>query len=584
MTQEGPANGLPGRADVPGSARDPEIQEMAAGPAPAGDAGNSTQPGPQDGSLPGSVPRRRREDRERESEVSAAPQAGVPEGGGSGVGPSGVGPPGAAAAAPGIEPGVRGPEAAEAGEPSAIAVLRNRPFLLLWLAQAATQIGGNMVIYGLTVIIFDATRSNSAVSALLLTFLVPAVIFSALAGVYVDRFDRRHVLIVTNLLRAASFGLMFVAGHEAIYIYLLNIAVSTITTFFGPAEAGMIPALVPRSQLLAANGLFTLTMNAAFALGFALLGPLVVTLAGPQALILLVAVLYLVAAGFCVTLPTTHDGTARVSPLEAVADAERAVASTMADLKEGLDFIRSHRSISWSLTYLGITASLIGVLGVLGPDFATDALGLDTKDFVVVVLPLGFGIVMGILLLNSYGRFVPRRRIIEVGLISLGVLLAILSAAGPLSRFLQGVDKAETLVDLSGLVSLLSVVVGIAFLAGIAYAIVAIPAQTQLQEDLPEDVRGRVFGVLNMLVSVASFLPIIVVGPIADLVGTPSVILCVALLVFLSGVASVVRRGPLGATEHASRAEGHTVAPVDPVAVALRSELRSPDDGAKHLR
>src|SRR3954464_8984964 len=85
------------------------------------------------------------------------------------------------------------------------AVFANRPFLLLWLSQAATQIGGNMVIYGLTVIIFDATRSNAAVSALLLTFLVPAVALSAVAGVYVDRLDRRLLLVVTNVLRAGAF-------------------------------------------------------------------------------------------------------------------------------------------------------------------------------------------------------------------------------------------------------------------------------------------------------------------------------------------------------------------------------------------
>ena len=83
------------------------------------------------------------------------------------------------------------------GEPSALAVLRNRPFLLLWLSQAATQIGGNMVIFGLTFIIFSSTNSSAAVSGLLLTFLVPSVLFSAVAGVYVDRLDRRRILVVT---------------------------------------------------------------------------------------------------------------------------------------------------------------------------------------------------------------------------------------------------------------------------------------------------------------------------------------------------------------------------------------------------
>ena len=148
---------------------------------------------------------------------------------------------------------------------SALEVFKNRPFLLLWLAQAATQIGGNMVIYGLTVIILETTNSKTAVSFLILTFLVPAVLFSAVAGVYVDRLDRRWVLIVTNLLRALAFVVTFLVGGNLPAILLLNVLVSTITVFFAPAEASMIPYLVPRSQLLAANGIFTITLNAAFA-------------------------------------------------------------------------------------------------------------------------------------------------------------------------------------------------------------------------------------------------------------------------------------------------------------------------------
>jgi MFS family permease len=473
--------------------------------------------------------------------------------------------------------------ATEADARGALAVFRIRPFLLLWLSQAATQIGGNMVIYGLTVIIFDATRSNSAVSALLLTFLVPAVALSAVAGVYVDRLDRRLLLVVTNILRAVAFALMFAAGANLLLIYVLNIAVSAMTVFFAPAEAAMIPTLVPRPLLLSANGVFTLTLNAAFPLGFALVGPLVVTLAGPQALLLVIAALYLLAAFFCFTLPASPpepvaEGVSPHGAFGAVAEAERAVGTTFAQLREGLGFIGEHRNIGWSLTYLGITASLVGVLGVLGPDFATAALGLGTKDFVVVVLPLGFGIAVGILLLNSYGALLPRRRVIEAGLISLGVLLAVLSVAGPLSRFLQARAATTGPVDLSGVVSLLSVVIGIAFLAGVAYAVVAIPSQTQLQEDLPEDVRGRVFGVLNMLVSVASLLPIVVVGPISDLIGTPTMILVIAILVAASGVASVLVRGELQPAESAAHADSRATAAIDPVGVALHSEVREPSE------
>jgi MFS family permease len=470
--------------------------------------------------------------------------------------------------------------ASPAPEGSAIDVFRNRPFLLLWLAQAATQIGGNMVIFGLTVIISKSTGSTTAVSALILTFLLPAVLFSALAGVFVDRLDRRLVLILTNVLRGLAFIGMFFIGTNLVLIYLLNIAVSTITVFFAPAEAAMIPMLVPRKQLLSANSIFTLTLNAAFALGFTLIGPLIVKIFGPSALIVVVAALYFVAAGFCWTLPSAPPPVSDTPPVGArgrVREAENAVGSVLLQLREGLDYIRRHREIRWSLTYLGIAASLVGVLGVLGPNFAQKTLGLGPEDFVVVVLPLGVGIVMGILLLNAYGRLLPRRRVIEGGLIALGIFLVAMAGSGTISRFL-GSSTAQTGVDLSLLTSLLSIVVAVAFFAGVAYAAVAIPAQTQLQEDLPEDVRGRVFGVLNMLVSVASFLPILIVGPISDVLealglpGTTVVIIVVALFIAASGIASIRLRGPLRAVERDSRATVGTDR--DPFVTALGVESR----------
>src|SRR5450631_770395 len=219
----------------------------------------------------------------------------------------------------------------EAVETRAIEVFRNRPFLALWLAQALTQVGGNMVLYGLTVRVFSLTGSTSAVSLLILTFLVPAVLLSAVAGVYVDRLDRRLILIVTNLLRAVMFGVLFLVGDNLALILVLNAAISTVTTFFAPAEAAMIPMLVRRGQLLAANGIFTVTLNAAFALGFALLGPLVVNLTSPQALLLVVAALYLLAMILTLSLPSVPPTISEHGL--AVHEASAAVESTFGQLR-----------------------------------------------------------------------------------------------------------------------------------------------------------------------------------------------------------------------------------------------------------
>ena len=425
---------------------------------------------------------------------------------------------------------------------SAVAVFRNRPFLILWLSQVATQVGGNMVLYGLTVLVFTASGSNSAVSILLISFLAPAVIFGAVAGVYVDRFDRRLVLVATSLVRAVLFFLLALVGTNVGVILLLNLLVSIATTFFAPAELSVIPLVVPRSQLTAANGIFTLTLNAAFAIGYTVLGPLVVSIAGPTILIGVVAVLYLVSAGLCWTLAP-----APPPPLPAghaaLRDAGVAVSSVFGQFREGILYVRANPTVSWALTYLGVAASIVGVLGALGPGFAVHVLGLTSKDFVVVVLPLGFGVVAGVLLVNAIRSMIPRRRVIEIGLVTLGVCLVLITIANPISQLLQRVSAAQPVVDASALVSVISVVVSIAFIAGIAYGAIAIPAQTELQEVIPEDVRGRVFGILNTLVSIASFLPIIIVGPVSDAFGPAPVLLAAAGLVGLSGIGSIVLRG-----------------------------------------
>jgi MFS family permease len=440
---------------------------------------------------------------------------------------------------------------------SPIEVLRNKRFLALWLAQLATQVGGNMVLFGLTVQVFFLTGQSTSVSVLILSFLVPAVIFSAIAGVYIDRLDRRLILVATNIVRAIAFLALLFVSDQLVWIYLLTILVSTATTFFGPAEAAMIPVLVTRRQLLPANSLHILTLQASFFLGFALFGPLFVAIAGPVTMLWVVAGLYFVAAGLCWILPSHKPPLGAHGAAQALGEAGSAVATTFGQLRDGLRYIADNRTIFWPLTYLGITASLIGVLGVLGPGFATEVLGLSERDFVVVVLPLGLGLVMGILILNLYGHYFSRRRGIETGLIGLGVTLAALSFAQPLTA---GFDFGPA-------VSLLSIVIVVAFAAGIAYAFVAVPAQTQLQEELPAHLRGRVFGVLNMLVNISSFLPIVLVGPIADVIGTSPVVLAAAIFVVIAAAGSIALAHP----SHEVRSIPSLVDAADPVAVTSRS-------------
>ncbi len=447
-------------------------------------------------------------------------------------------------------------------------VFRNRSFVSLWTAQVLSQLASNMVLAGLMATVVGSTGSNTANAVLILTFLFPAVAFSALAGVIVERTDARLIMLAANLLRAVgTIGFIFV-GTNIVLIYAINLFVATVTAFFAPAELTSIPRIVKHGNLMAANSIFVLTINATFALGFGFLGPLLLTATGgPVAVYVVVAIMFGLAALAIVPIPGVPPEHSR-API----DAGRALTAVVIEIQEGIAFVQRTPRIAWSLIYLGVASSLIGVMGALGPGFATQILRLRAQDFFFIMGPAGLGAVIGILFLNSYGKTLPRRLLIDVGLVAMGITLMALAAVKPVVHFLSpAIQPIEANLPqlVSPLLSLIAVVVVIAVTAGLEYAFVAIPSQTALQEELPRDVRGRIFGILNTLLSVASFLPVLAAPAAADLLnivfpgaGIPVVMLVLGAATLWAGIVSWRRNAAEGlhvqepVEPEGSRAEG----------------------------
>jgi MFS family permease len=440
-------------------------------------------------------------------------------------------------------------------------VFRNRGFVYLWSAQTLSQLASNMVLAALMATVRETTGSDTAVAVLILTFLVPAVLFSTLGGVLVERSNAKLIMLATNIVRAVGM-LAFVlvapdtAAANVPLVYLINFGVATATAIFAPAELTSIPRIVDRRHLMAANSIFVLTINATFAIGFGFFGPLLLNVVGPIAVYITVAAMFGAAALAILPLPAVRPDQEIASASDA---AGRAVHELFDQLAEGVAFVRRHRVIAWSLAYLGISSSLIGVLGAIGPGFAVDILGLSPKDFFFIMGPAGMGAVVGILFLNSYGKDIPKRLVIDVGLIAMGITLVLLAIIKPASiAFGAAAAPIEDAVPaISPLISLIAVVVVIAVFAGLEYAFVAIPSQTALQEDLPPDVRGRIFGILNTLLSVASFLPVIAAPATADILniffdgaGIPIVMGILGLLTLWAGIASWRRNARQGLHVH----------------------------------
>ena len=284
----------------------------------------------------------------------------------------------------------------------------------------------------------------------------------------------------------------------------------------------MIPRIVPKAQLETAMGIFNLTLQASFAAGFALLGPLLVSLAGPSFVLGVVTVFYGAATLATVALPSAP--AIRREP----GIAGRALHEPIRQLREGLAAIHGNREVSRPLIHLAAATSLVGVIGVLGPNLAS-SLGLDPEDLIVIVLPLGLGVVGGVLGLRRLGGSVPRRRAGEAGVISFGLL------AGAIAGTALGSASSGVVVVLAA---------ALAFCAGAAYAVTTVSSQTALFENMPADVRGRVYGVLASIVSASSLLPILVAGPLADATSGPIVVAIAAGVVVAIGAWSATLFGP----------------------------------------
>lgn len=211
-----------------------------------------------------------------------------------------------------------------------VPIMRDPAFARLWFIQASTQVGGNMALYALTILVFATTRSNTAVSALVMSFLVPAILLSAAAGVLVDRLNVRWALIVPNAVRTLLTLGLALAGANVAMLLVLNLGVSLTSVVLTPAEASMIPRIVPKPQLEMAMGVFNLTLQGSFAVGFAFLGPLLVAIAGPSAVLGVVTVFY--AAATLATLGLPSAPPAALEP----SIASRAIREPIRQLREGI--------------------------------------------------------------------------------------------------------------------------------------------------------------------------------------------------------------------------------------------------------
>jgi MFS family permease len=372
-----------------------------------------------------------------------------------------------------------------------------------------TQVALNMLYYILVIRIWQATESNTAVGALILSFGIPAVIFGPFAGVLVDRWDTRTVIVATNLLRTFMLPLFVLAVNFPPAVFVLTLIIAFITQFFIPAEGSAIPSLVKKENLISANSLFTLSLNVGMALGYLIASP-VLRVFGLNWTIFAVFFCFLIATILTERLPHIP-GTS----------GGKGFSTVLSELVEGGKFIASNRAIRSSIFSITLFQSLILILASLGPGFASSVLQVEVVDVSLIVLaPAVVGVIAGTFVLPRLERRWSDRSLVTLGIVSGGIFLSIL---GLLRAEFWNFDVTK--------VAIIAL-----FFLGLSNAFVNVPATTTLHRYVPVDLRGRVYGIVNMLVSGVAFLPILLVGSLADIFGVASMLVLIGVLIFFLGL------------------------------------------------
>lgn len=391
-----------------------------------------------------------------------------------------------------------------------LAVILNRNFRNLWFGQVSSQIAINMMIFVLAMRIYETTVSNTAVSLLILAMGLPAIFVGFLAGTLVDRWDKRNVLVVTNLIRMVLLLGFFASSETLAWVYLLVLGISISTQFFVPAEAPTIPRIVKAEYLLTANSLFTFTYYTSVIIGFVLSGPSL-RFFGPHNVFLFLAALLALAAFFVSQIPSEG----KLELKEKFGREE--LIKVWQEFIAGIRFLKTEEAVFASILLLTASQALIASLASLAPGFAHRVLEVEVKDASYLIMgPAAIGMLMGALLVGQFGRKTKRTYLINLGIILAGMVLFLLST---IVRF-KNLPLAIILLAL----------------LGGANALVDVPANTNLQQNAPAEVRGRVYGILTSLVGGAAILPVMITGLAADLFGVGKVIFGIASIIFSYGI------------------------------------------------
>lgn len=428
-----------------------------------------------------------------------------------------------------------------------IRLLKNPRFRRLLESRLVGQTAQNALLYALLILLVKQSGSSIHSTLLVVALTIPAIVFGVPAGTLSDYLPRRFSLTLGYLARAAIAVALFVYHDDLVYIYGLVLVYATIGQLFAPAEQAAVPSLVRRDQLSAANSLMMLVLVMGQIGGIVLIAPFMIWLVAPEAVFLVCAVLFLVAAYIIGWWATNFESVERTPGM-----------GFLAATREGFHILRTNRRAYLSIVYLVTAIALSRVLIILLPKYTREALQIAPEDTVFVAAPAALGAALGLIFVPIGARIFGAWRVVIFGFVMLvlgmaGLGLVVLVRDAIVQNFDFGISFLESKVGVSSAITMAML---LAIPIGFAYVLVAVGTRVVMNQQAPPEAQGRVFAVQMAIGDALSLVPLLLVGVVADVVGARATLLVSALAaMLLAGYLTFSRRwGPSAAERGAAEA------------------------------
>jgi MFS family permease len=400
-------------------------------------------------------------------------------------------------------------------------LLHNRSFLALWLGQTVSFIGDYFYWLAIPIMVEKLTGSALQVGLSVMASALPMLLFGPVAGVFVDRWDRKRTMIAADVLRGLLvLACLLVRTPDQVWIYyVVAFLMSCVSRFFFPAQNATLPLIVSDpNDLLAANGLMQIVQTVGLLIGPALAG-FTIGFWGERVAFLADSATFLVSAAAIVTMVVPHTTVTRQSG-KALGEQTAAV---WVEMRQGIAFLFSSRTMVGVLLCLSVVQLGIGAVNVAWVPFMQRTFGLGPEGLGAVDTAQGFGMAMGGLALGFATARFRKKDLASWSILFIGAMITLigLSPAFSLAHLVPGLTPGTAVAEMTVGERLLHMPLML-LLYSMLLGVALVPAQsalmTSMQLAVPDLKRGRVGSALNALTTAAGLVSMAAAASLGEVV------------------------------------------------------------------